>query len=165
MQLVDYLNGMWYMICLPSLLCGLAVSIEDIRSRRIPRAWIALGCLAQISMNVIYALSINSLFLVLQALLFAILATALQFALALIKPGALGFGDVTTTLLVGLSVGMFGLLAVVAWWLAIGILGLLWLAIWTWIDPQRHTRFAGKTPFAPAIVMAGAVGVLIGVAV
>lgn len=63
MQLVDYLNGMWYMICLPSLLCGLAISVEDIRSRRIPRAWIATGCTAQIIVNLIYALSINTLYL------------------------------------------------------------------------------------------------------
>lgn len=165
MQLVDYLNGMWYMICLPSLLCGLAISIEDIRSRRIPRAWIAIGCLVQIIVDVVYALSINSLFLALQALLFAILATVLQFALALIKPGALGFGDVTATLLIGLSVGMFGLHAVVAWWLAMSVLGLLWLMIWTRFDPQKHTRFAGRAPFAPAIVVAGAIGVLIGITV
>ena len=65
MQLVDYLNGMWYMICLPSLLCGLAISVEDIRSRRIPRAWIATGCTAQIIVNLIYALSINTLYLAL----------------------------------------------------------------------------------------------------
>ena len=68
-QLVDYLNGMWYMICLPSLLCGLAVSVEDIRSRRIPRTWVAAGCVVQIIVNLIYALYANTLFLALQALL------------------------------------------------------------------------------------------------
>ena len=108
MQLVDYLNGMWYMICLPSLLCGLAISVEDIRSRRIPRAWIATGCTAQIIVNLIYALSINTLYLALQAILFAVLSAVLQCALALVKPGSLGFGDVTATLLMGLAVGMFG---------------------------------------------------------
>ena len=111
MQLVDYLNGMWYMICLPSLLCGLAISVEDIRSRRIPRAWIATGCTAQIIVNLIYALSINTLYLALQAILFAVLSAVLQCALALVKPGSLGFGDVTATLLMGLAVGMFGLFA------------------------------------------------------
>ena len=121
MQLVDYLNGMWYMICLPSLLCGLAISVEDIRSRRIPRAWIATGCTAQIIVNLIYALSINTLYLALQAILFAVLSAVLQCALALVKPGSLGFGDVTATLLMGLAVGMFGLFAVVFWWLAIGV--------------------------------------------
>lgn len=156
-RFVDYLNGMWYMICLPSLLCGMAVSVEDIRARRIPRMWIAVGCLAQVIVDITYALSVNSLFLALQALLFAALSAVLQCALALIKPGALGFGDVTTTLLIGLAVGMFGLFPVVFWWFAISVLGLLWLAIWTRFDPQKHTRFAGKTPFAPTIVVAGAI--------
>ena len=151
MQLVDYLNGMWYMICLPSLLCGLAISVEDIRSRRIPRAWIATGCTAQIIVNLIYALSINTLYLALQAILFAVLSAVLQCALALVKPGSLGFGDVTATLLMGLAVGMFGLF------------GLLWLVLWTRFDPQKHTAYAGKTPFAPALVAAGAIGIAIGV--
>ena len=155
MQLVDYLNGMWYMICLPSLLCGLAISVEDIRSRRIPRAWIVTGCTAQIIVNLIYALSINTLYLALQAIL--------QCALALVKPGSLGFGDVTATLLMGLAVGMFGLFAVVFWWLAISVVGLLWLVLWTRFDPQKHTAYAGKTPFAPALVAAGAIGIAIGV--
>lgn len=163
MQLVDYLNGMWYMICLPSLLCGLAISVEDIRSRRIPRAWIATGCTAQIIVNLIYALSINTLYLALQAILFAVLSAVLQYALALVKPGSLGFGDVTATLLMGLAVGMFGLFAVVFWWLAIGVVGLLWLVLWTRFDPQKHTAYAGKTPIAPALVAAGAIGIAIGV--
>ena len=163
MQLVDYLNGMWYMICLPSLLCGLAISVEDIRSRRIPRAWIATGCTAQIIVNLIYALSINTLYLALQAILFAVLSAVLQCALALVKPGSLGFGDVTATLLMGLAVGMFGLFAVVFWWLAIGVVGLLWLVLVTRFDPQKHTAYAGKTPFAPALVAAGAIGIAIGV--
>ena len=122
----------------------MAVSVEDIRARRIPRMWIAVGCLAQVIVDITYALSVNSLFLALQALLFAALSAVLQCALALIKPGALGFGDVTTTLLIGL---------------AISVLGLLWLAIWTRFDPQKHTRFAGKTPFAPTIVVAGAISI------
>lgn len=163
MQLVDYLNGMWYMICLPSLLCGLAISVEDIRSRRIPRAWIATGCTAQIIVNLIYALSINTLYLALQAILFAVLSAVLQCALALVKPGSLGFGDVTATLLMGLAVSMFGLFAVVFWWLAIGVVGLLWLVLWTRFDPQKHTAYAGKTPIAPALVAAGAIGIAIGV--
>ncbi|HCA74917.1 MAG TPA: peptidase A24 [Bifidobacterium sp.] len=161
MQLVDYLNGMWYMICLPSLLCGLLVSAEDVRSRRVPRVWIGVGCLLQILANLIYALSANSLFLVLQSLLFAFLAAALQCGLALAKPGNLGFGDVTATLLVGLAVGMFGLRAMVGWWIAMSLIGFVWIKAWLRFDPQRDTRFAGRTPFAPAIVAAGAISVII----
>ncbi len=163
MQLVDYLNGMWYLICLPSLLCGLALSVEDVRARRIPRPWIAAGCTVQIVTNIVYAVSVNSLYLVLQALLFAALSAVLQCALALIKPGALGFGDVTSTLLIGLAVGMFGLDAIIVWWLAMALGGLAWIALWILIDPQRNTKYAGKTPFAPAIVVAGAIGVAFGV--
>ena len=80
----------------------------------------------------------------LQAILFAVLSAVLQCALALVKPGSLGFGDVTATLLMGLAVGMFGLFAVVFWWLAIGVVGLLWLVLWTRFDPQKHTAYAGK---------------------
>ena len=163
MQLVDYLNGMWYLICLPSLLCGLALSVEDVRARRIPRPWIAAGCTVQIVTNIVYAVSVNSPYLVLQALLFAALSAVLQCALALIKPGALGFGDVTSTLLIGLAVGMFGLDAIIVWWLAMALGGLAWIALWILIDPQRNTKYAGKTPFAPAIVVAGAIGVAFGV--
>lgn len=162
MQLVDYLNGMWYMICLPSLLCGLATALKTSVHAHSTRL-VATGCTAQIIVNLIYALSINTLYLALQAILFAVLSAVLQCALALVKPGSLGFGDVTATLLMGLAVGMFGLFAVVFWWLAIGVVGLLWLVLWTRFDPQKHTAYAGKTPFAPALVAAGAVGIAIGV--
>ena len=47
--------------------------------------------------------------------------------------------------------------------LAIGVVGLLWLVLWTRFDPQKHTAYAGKTPFAPALVAAGAIGIAIGV--
>ena len=77
--------------------------------------------------------------------------------------GSLGFGDVTTTLLMGLAVGMFGLFAVVSWWLAIGVVGLCWITLWTRFDPQKHTSYAGRTPFAPAIVTTGAIGIAVGV--
>ena len=163
MQLVDYLNGMWYLICLPSLLCGLTLSVEDIRARRIPRSWVTAGCTVQIMANIVYAVSTNSLYLVLQALLFATLSAVLQCALALVKPGALGFGDVTSTLLIGLAVGMFGLDAMIVWWLAMALVGLVWIALWTLVDPQRNTRYAGRTPFVPAIVVAGTIGVAFGV--
>lgn len=119
--------------------------------------------MVQIIVNLIYTLYANTLFLALQALLFAALSAALQCALALVEPGSLGFGDVTTTLLMGLAVGMFGLFAVVSWWLAIGVVGLCWITLWTRFDPQKHTSYAGRTPFAPAIVATGAIGIAVGV--
>lgn len=155
-----YFSVMWYLACIPSLICGLAVSVNDIRCRRVPRLWIAVGVAAQLIATCMYALLTNNLFVVLQSLLFALLCAAVQVALALMKPGALGFGDVTTTLVIGLAVGLCGLQAIVIWWLAMGLLGVLWIAFWTRFDPQRGTQYAGKTPFAPVIVLAGVVALL-----
>ena len=53
-----------------------------------------------------------------------------------------------------------GLTAVVVWWLAMGLLGLAWMALWLRVDPQRRSDHAGKVPFAPAIVCAAVVAVI-----
>ena len=144
----------------PSLICGIAVAAEDVRRRRVPRAWIALGCVGQLAADLVVALLSNDLFLVVQALLFALLAAVLQCALALARPGALGFGDVTCTLMTGLGVGLAGFTAMLVWWLAMGLLGLAWMALWIRFDPQSDTPYAGKVPFVPVIVVAGLLAVL-----
>ena len=64
-----YPTGMGYLVALPSLLCGLAISVEDIRCRRVPRLWVAVGCLLQLVALIVAALLGNDLFLVLQAAL------------------------------------------------------------------------------------------------
>ena len=82
------------------------------------------------------------------ALLLGIGSALLQLILALIKPGHLGFGDVTCTLLIGLGVGRFGITATACWWLFMGAIGLLLLVI-------QHGRGKDSIPFAPAIVVSG----------
>ena len=144
---------MTYLAYLPSLICGIAVSVEDIRRRRVPRLWIAIGCLAQLVAVIIVAVMANTMFLLVQAPLFAVLSAVLQAGLAMVKPGSMGFGDVTCTLAMGLT-------AVVVWWLAMGLLGLAWMALWLRFDPQRRSDHAGKVPFAPAIVCAAVVAVI-----
>ncbi|KAB7791233.1 peptidase A24 [Bifidobacterium leontopitheci] len=148
---------MTYLALLPGLICGIAVGAEDLRRRRVPRLWIAAGSAAQMIAVVILALATNTMFLAVQAPAFALLCAILQTGLALARPRALGFGDVTCTFMVGLSVGLLGLEAVVAWWLAMGVLGLAWMWLWLRFDPQRDTEFAGKVPFAPAIVVSAVV--------
>lgn len=154
---------MGYLVAMPSLLCGLAVSVEDLRCRRVPRRWILAGCVAQLACTTGAALWGNNLFLVMQALVFAVLCALVQLGLALIKPGALGLGDVTATLMMGLAVGMTGLWGVVVWWLSIGALGLVWIALWRRFDWQRDTPYAGKIPFAPVIVLAAVIALAMGV--
>lgn len=146
--------------CLPSLLCGLAVSVEDVRHRRVPRLWIAVGSLAQLISTLVWAVVGNAFFTLVQSVLFALLCMLVQFALALVRPGSLGFGDVTVTLAMGLAVGAYGLTAVVIWWVLIGALGLVFILLWTRFDPQRHTPYRGKVPFAPVIVVAAALVVI-----
>lgn len=148
-----------YLIYLPGLLCGLALSAEDVRRRRVPRTWVIAGTAAQLAANCIWATLNNDLFAVLQAILFAVLCTVLQWLLALGKPGALGLGDVTAMLPLGLAVGLRGLFAVLLWWIALGVVGLTLVAFWTRFDPQQHTGYRGKTPFVPAIFTAALIAV------
>ena len=107
---------------------------------------------------------VNDLFVLLQALLFTVLCCLIQFALALLVPRSLGFGDVTALIPMGLSVGLFGLLPVVVWWLAMGVAGITWIALWTRFDPQRTSpAHAGKVPYVPVILAGAIVAVAVGV--
>ena len=150
-----------YFLCLPSLLCGLFAAVSDVRRRRVPRVTVAAGCVAQLIAITGWGIWANDFFLILQALVFAGLCTLVQLALALIRPGALGLGDVTATLMIGLAVGTGGLIAVVLWWLCMGILGVGFVALWVRCDPQRHTPYRGKAPFAVVIVVSGAVALAV----
>lgn len=80
-----------YLFTLPGLLCGLALSIEDVRHRRVPIAWVAAGALLQLAADFAYGVVVNDLFVLLQALLFTVLCCLIQFALALLVPRSLGF--------------------------------------------------------------------------
>ena len=145
-----------YLFTLPGLLCGLTLSIEDVRHRRVPIAWVAA--------DFAHGVVANDLFVLLQALLFTVLCCLIQFALALLVPRSLGFGDVTALIPMGLSVGLFGLLPVVVWWLAMGVAGITWIALWTRFDPQRTSpAHAGKVPYVPVILAGAIVAVVVGV--
>ena len=97
----------------------------------------------------------NDLFVLLQALLFTVLCCLIQFALALLVPRSLGFGDVTALIPMGLPV--------VVWWLAMGVAGITWIALWTRFDPQRTSpTHAGKVPYVPVILAGAIVAVVVG---
>ncbi|KFI97367.1 prepilin peptidase [Bifidobacterium stellenboschense] len=150
-----------YLYCLPGLICGIALAVEDVRRRRVPRAWVAAGCGSQLAADLVWAAMANDFFTVLQALLFTALCAGVQLLLALARPGALGLGDVTAMLPLGLAVGAYGLIHVAVWWLAMGVLGIVFVALWTRLDPQRGTPYAGRTPFVPVIVVSGVIAVLL----
>lgn len=143
------------------------LSATDIRSRRVPRAVVAAGLLVQCLVFVALGVSQGRPWWFLTCLAYALAAAMIQIALALVRPGALGFGDVTCSLLVGQAVGAFGLDAFLVWWLAMGAGGLVWIRCWTvWQthmqtrdgdNPRRETRAA---PFVPVIVGAGVIAAL-----
>ena len=143
-----------YLVLLPSLLCGAAVSYTDIRERRVPRRWIALGYATQFLALLLWCVSSNQLFTLMLAVVISLAAAVLQLLLGLIKPGSLGFGDVTITLVMGLAVGAVGWTAVLYWWIAMGVIGLAAII---------NARMRGRhdVPFAPVIVASSVLGVLL----
>ncbi|PLS24145.1 peptidase A24 [Bifidobacterium imperatoris] len=149
-----------YLFTLPGLLCELALSIEDMRVRRVPLPWVAIGALVQLIAVLVYAVMTNDLFVLLQTLLFTVLCCLIQFALALIVPRSLGFGDVTALVPVGLAVGMFGLFTIVLWWLAMGICGLIWIGCWTKLS-HPQSAYAGKVPYVPVILVAAIIALML----
>ena len=174
---------------LPSLITGLAVSASDIRSRRVPLPWIGAGLTLQLAALAAWAWHGGNWTPLATGIALGSLSALAQLLLATVRPGALGFGDVTATALVGLAVGSLGPTATALWWLLMGLLGLTALGVAhasTRIrgnPPRRHrtpirnhngarhdgehrehTTGAKRTdasiPFAPVILMAGVLSCL-----
>lgn len=76
-----------YLFYLPSLLCGLAISVEDARDRRVRLSWIFAGSLAQLISDIIAAAMANSFFQILQAVLFTALCAGVLALLSVVKAG------------------------------------------------------------------------------
>lgn len=150
-----------YLFTLPGLLCELALSIADIRTRRVPLPWVGVGSLLQLIAVFVYGVMSNDLFVLLQAVLFTALCCVIQLALALLVPKSLGFGDVTALVPAGLAVGMLGLLPVVVWWLAMGVLGIGWIMLWLRFGPRRSaSEHAGKVPYVPVIALGAVLAIV-----
>ncbi|WP_163226851.1 hypothetical protein [Bifidobacterium choloepi] len=162
----------------PSLLCGLAVAASDIRRRLVPRRWIAAGVACQLIVLLVVALADTPagttettaigvaegdasgvtgtiLATVLVPACWGVAAGLLQWMLALARPGALGFGDVTASAMCGVAVGVFGAVVFARWWLLMGLLGLACLATW-----HRVARSPGM-PFVPVIVLSAVLSVVL----
>ncbi len=159
-ETVVYPTGMIYFAVIPSLLCGLAVSVNDIRQRRVPRMWIALGMAAQCLAYVVYGVLFDEPLLCVSALVYAVVAAVIQLVLALLRPGAVGFGDVTATAMLGYMMGAYGLTRFVLWWLLMGIVGLLWIALWQWFAARYLRNSACKVPFVPVILCSAVIAML-----
>ncbi|KAE8130129.1 peptidase A24 [Bifidobacterium tibiigranuli] len=162
----DYLTVMSYFAMLPSLLCGTLLAAEDLRTRRVPRIWIAFGMVTQCAVFVIYGASHGRPWGFLVALGYAAFAALLQWLLSVLRPGSLGFGDVTCAALVGQAVGWLGLMVFLSWWLLMGLIGLLWIGGWHICSRFGRGTSSARTPsirapFVPVIVISGVCAVLL----
>lgn len=131
---------------LPSLICGLWISYTDLRYRLVSRFAIVMGLILQtvcylwlcvsgnapcslIDRNPCTLLQAPCVRMVLMCALVAIANALLQLFLAMIHPGALGFGDVSASMLVGYALGRFGWFAWGGWWLMSCTIGLCSLGL------------------------------------
>ena len=145
------------------------MSIPDVRSRVIPRILSAAGILLQcvsfiVEWIVIPTSRVHSM--ILTALLICFVCTVVQLFLTLVKPGSLGMGDVTATVLLTLGIGRFGWTCALLLWLFSGLLGLLGLLILNIINKVYKEKGASRSkssqslPFAPFLTIAAFLAIL-----
>lgn len=144
-----------YLITLPGFIFACLLAWSDLRTRKVPRRLVCTGLVIEGMVQILVSLMQKNPAPLVSSLGLCVGSTLLQFILALIRPGALGFGDVTATALVALSLGPLGLTTVIVWWLLMGLMGLLALAVQALL-PLQPGREDGL-PFVPVILAAGLV--------
>ena len=153
---------MVYLIPAPGLLTALLLALIDIRTRRVPRLLVLLGLVLQTVTLLVFSLIRAQPMLLVQCLLLTLASAGLQLLLALIRPGALGLGDVTATGLVALSLSVLGWATILVWWAMMGLLGLIALAL-AWLARRRgpvRTHNPLSLAYVP-VILAAAVAALI----
>ena len=154
---------MVYLIPAPGLLTALLLALIDIRSRRVPRLLVLLGLALQTVTLLVFSLFQAQPMLLVQCLLLTLASAGLQLLLALIRPGALGLGDVTATGLVALSLSVLGWATILVWWAMMGLLGLIALAL-AWLARRRgpvRTHNPLSLAYVPVILAAAAAALII----
>lgn len=144
---------MAYLFYLPSLLCGLAIGIEDVRRRHVPAPWVLVGSLAQLISNIIAAAVGNTFFTVLQSMLFALLSLGVMALLALARSSGLGANEIKAMAPAGS--------AVIIWWLCILLFGTMLTVYWRRTNLRCNAPGSARPPYVPAIVVAAVLAVAI----
>lgn len=154
---------MVYLIPAPGLLTALLLALIDIRSRRVPRLLVLFGLVLQTVTLLVFSLIKGRPMLLAQCLLLTLACAGLQLLLALVRPGALGLGDVTATGLVALSLSVLGWTTILVWWLMMGLLGLVSLAL-VWLARRRRSARTNNPlslAYVPVILAAAAIALVI----
>lgn len=154
---------MVYLIPAPGLLTALLLALIDIRSRRVPRFLVLFGLVLQTVTLLVFSLIKGRPMLLAQSLLLTLACAGLQLLLALVRPGALGLGDVTATGLVALSLSVLGWTTILVWWLMMGLLGLVSLAL-VWLARRRRSARTNNPlslAYVPVILAAAVIALVI----
>lgn len=154
---------MVYLIPAPGLLTALLLALIDIRSRRVPRFLVLFGLVLQTVTLLVFSLIKGRPMLLAQCLLLTLACAGLQLLLALVRPGALGLGDVTATGLVALSLSVLGWTTILVWWLMMGLLGLVSLAL-VWLARRRRSAKTNNPlslAYVPVILAAAVIALVI----
>ncbi|QYN60501.1 hypothetical protein [Bifidobacterium asteroides] len=154
---------MVYLIPAPGLLTALLLALIDIRSRRVPRLLVLFGLVLQTVTLLVFSLIKGRPMLLAQCLLLTLACAGLQLLLALVRPGALGLGDVTATGLVALSLSVLGWTTILVWWLIMGLLGLVSLAL-VWLARRRRSARTNNPlslAYVPVILAAAVIALVI----
>lgn len=154
---------MVYLIPAPGLLTALLLALIDIRSRRVPRLLVLFGLVLQTVTLLVFSLIKGRPMLLAQCLLLTLACAGLQLLLALVRPGALGLGDVTATGLVALSLSVLGWTTILVWWLIMGLLGLVSLAL-VWLARRRRSARTNNPlslAYVPVILAAAVITLVI----
>ena len=80
-----------------------------------------------------------------------------MYGMSKIKPGALGLGDASATFVLTLSVGWFSWMAMLYWWIAVGLIGLIYLGVMK----ARKAPTSVAFPFVPVLTAATVVVILL----
>lgn len=145
-----------YLLALPSLLCGIALSLEDIRTRSVPRSWVLAGVSLQFVVLTMAAFVFNEARLALLPPCYGLSAALIQYALSSMAHGSLGFGDVTASAMIGQAVGVFGMEAFLLWWTIMAVIGLSSIGL------RRATKVKDTAmPFVPVLFISALMAVIL----
>lgn len=163
----DYLNHMHWLITIPSLVCGLAISVTDLRRRIVPRPWVMAGVAVQCAVFLAAGIRSHDLWPFVCACFGLLGAAGVQLSLAMAIPShALGLGDVTASGMAGFATGYFGLECFLWFWLCMGVLGVGWVAAYVVYSRVLSRGRTGdgvgrlRVPFVPVIATAAALAVM-----
>ena len=144
-----------YLVLLPTLLSWMILAVVDMRTMRVPRLHVIVGTAMQYLVFAGCAIAFDVPKLAVVPMLIAVSCAIGQLAVAAMRPGSLGLGDVTCTVLIGQAVGSLGWSAAFVWWCCMGMIGLVWAGLWRIADRDRE-----QVPFVPVIGLAGVLAVV-----